>query len=66
MDDRPGGLAYILNLLAEAGINVEDAYGFVVKDRETAVLLLELEQIEPSEAVLRQAGVRLLSDDELL
>ncbi|MHB8780876.1 MAG: ACT domain-containing protein [Candidatus Geothermincolia bacterium] len=66
MDDRPGGLAHILGLLAAAGINVEDAYGFVVKDRETAVLLLELEDVLAAEGALKEAGVRLLSHDELL
>ncbi len=66
MDDSPGGLAHILSLLAAAGINVEDAYGFVVKDRETAVLLLELEDLPAAEGALKKAGVRLLSHDELL
>ncbi len=65
MDDRPGGLHRIFNILGRAGINVEDAYGFVVKDRETAVLLMELSGIAGAEKALVAEGVEILSDREL-
>ncbi len=65
MDDKPGGLYRIFNILGRAGINIEDAYGFVVKDREMAVLLMELTGIGEAEKALAAEGVQILSEQEL-
>ncbi len=65
MDDRPGGLHRVCRVLGEKGVNMEDAYGFVVKDRETAVLVVEVEKIPEAENILRDAGFKLMSDEEL-
>ncbi len=65
MEDRPGGLHAVCAALGEKGINIEDAYGFVVKDRETAVLVMEVEKIPEAEDVLRGAGFHILEDHEL-
>lgn len=65
MDDRPGGLHAVCATLGEKGINIEDAYGFVVKDRETAVLVMEVEKIPEAEGVLREAGFHMLEDEEI-
>ncbi len=65
MNDRPGGLHEILKVLDARGINVEDAYGFVMQDSKTALLVVEVEKIPEAEEVLRSAGLRTLSDEEL-
>ncbi|MDI6873881.1 ACT domain-containing protein [Candidatus Solincola sp.] len=65
MDDRPGGLHRVCRALGERGVNIEDAYGFVVQDRRTAVLVVEVEKIPEAEEVLRAGGFELMSDEEL-
>lgn len=65
MDDRPGGLHHVCRVLGERGVNIEDAYGFVVRDRHTAVLVVEVEKIPEAEEVLRASGFALMSDEEL-
>jgi hypothetical protein len=65
MNDRPGGLHEILQVLDARGINIEDAYGFVMQDSKTALLVVEVEKIPEAEEVLRSAGLRTLSDEEL-
>lgn len=65
MDDRPGGLFRICQALGEKGVNVDDAYGFVVKDRQTAVLVVEVEKIPEAEEVVSGAGFEIMSDQEL-
>jgi len=65
MDDRPGGLHRVCRALGEKGVNIEDAYGFVVKDRETAILVVEVEKIPEAEKILAAAGFEILSDEEL-
>jgi hypothetical protein len=65
MNDQPGGLHEICQVLDGQGINIEDAYGFVVQDLKTALLVVEVEKIPEAEDVLRSAGLRTLSDEEL-
>jgi hypothetical protein len=65
MDDRPGGLHAAAQALSAAGINIEDAYGFVVEDKRRAVLVVEVEKIPEAVGVLRARGIRTLSDEEI-
>jgi hypothetical protein len=65
MEDRPGGLHTIAKVLSRAGINMEDAYGFVVEDRKRAVLVVEVEQMAEAEAHLRESGMAMLTDAEI-
>ncbi len=65
MNDRPGGLHEICQVLDARGINIDDAYGFVVQDLNTALLVVEVEKIPEAEEVLSSAGLRTLSDEEL-
>jgi hypothetical protein len=65
MNDQPGGLHEICQVLDGQGINIEDAYGFVVQDLKTALLVVEVEKIPEAEEVLHSAGLRTLSDEEL-
>jgi hypothetical protein len=65
MDDRPGGLHEATAALSAAGINIEDAYGFVVEDKRRAVLVVEVEKIPEAIGVLRERGIRTLSDEEI-
>ncbi|OFW55552.1 MAG: hypothetical protein A2W01_04900 [Candidatus Solincola sediminis] len=65
MDDQPGGLFRVCRALGERGVNVEDAYGFVVKDRQTAILVIEVEKIPEAEEIVTGAGFRIMSDEEL-
>ncbi|MCX7667911.1 MAG: ACT domain-containing protein, partial [Atribacterota bacterium] len=43
MEDKPGTLHRIAQVLTENGVNIEDAYGFVVKSGEKAVLVIQVE-----------------------
>lgn len=65
MNDQPGGLHEICQVLDARGININDAYGFVVQDLKTALLVVEVEKIPEAEEVLSSAGIRTLSDEEL-
>ena len=66
VEDRPGGLFAIVNVLAEAGINVENASGFVIESNKLAVLILEVSDIGAAKNLLLQKKIHLLTEDELL
>lgn len=65
MDDRPGGLHRVAEILGGEGINIDDAYGFVVEDKKRAVLVVEVEKIPAAIELLKARGLATLTDDEI-
>ena len=65
VDDRPGGLSGLLQILASAGVNVEDCYGFVVESGSRAAVVIEVEKFPEAESVLVNSGVKTLTDAEI-
>jgi hypothetical protein len=63
--DRPGGLAGILGTLQGKGINVEYMYAFVQKSEGNAVLIFRFDDADKAIEVLRPAGIRVLSGEEM-
>ena len=63
--DRPGGLARVLAVLTEAGINIEYMYAFVEKSGENAVLIFRFDDPDTAITVLQGAGIRILSGEEV-
>jgi hypothetical protein len=63
VEDRPGGLHAVLTILTRRNINVEDSYGFVLKDR--AVLVIEVGNVAEATNLLEGAGLQLLSKEEI-
>jgi hypothetical protein len=65
--DKPGNFHRLTAALAENGINVVDAYGFVLQPHKTGVCCLELQNLEDTNAeqVIKQAGFTILHDEEL-
>ena len=64
-DDRPGGLASLLTLLSDAGIDVEYVYAFVAQAKAHAWVVLRVDDNAAAERVLRAAGVTLVSEDDI-
>ncbi len=52
MRDSPGGLYEVSHILSKNGINIENAYVYVVESRARAFLLVEVKDIEKAKAVL--------------
>lgn len=63
--DRPGGMAGILKVLREAGINVEYMYAFVQKSGGHAIIIFRFDETDRAVEALRKAGIRLLSGEEV-
>ena len=60
IEDRPGGLDRLVQLLLDNGINVENAYGFVLESSKTAVFVIDVDQLEKTQKVLKDAGLETL------
>lgn len=65
MSDAPGALHDMLVLLAKAGVNVQNAYGTVLGDGRTAILVIDVEDIEHTQQLFIDAGIKTLSAEEV-
>jgi hypothetical protein len=65
VEDRPGGLKRILQILFEAGTNVEYMYAFVRQSGERAVLIFRFDDIDSAVDVLTRNGVTVIKGEKL-
>ena len=65
VSDKPGGLSRVLNILGDAGINVEYMYAFVEKSSDNAVMIFRIEDIKGAIKVLSDNNVTILSHEEV-
>ena len=65
IEDQPGGLFRLMQTLGEKGVNVLNAYGFVIESRREAVCCIEVEDAARATAALEGSGFRILADREL-
>ena len=67
MGDKPGSLHSVLALLANTGLNIETAYGTVLQEKKSAILVIDVESVTVGKAkeTLVKAGVKLLEDEAI-
>lgn len=63
--DQPGGLALVLDRLAEQGIEVEYLYSFVRNAGDHALIIFRVDKLPEAQATLQEAGIKLLSQEEV-
>ncbi|MHB1315277.1 MAG: ACT domain-containing protein [Christensenellales bacterium] len=63
--DKPGGLAKVLALLDEAGINVEYLYSFVRTPSDKALILFRVDDIGRAVKLLKENDIHTLSHQEV-
>lgn len=65
MEDKPGGLHKIVEVFSKNGINILDAYGFVIESNRIAVLCVEVEKVSGLDEILQAEGLKIISDQDL-
>lgn len=63
--DRPGGLAGVLKIFGEKGINIEYMYAFVGASLNNAVVVIRVEEIDRAISLLRESEIHLLTGSEV-
>ncbi|MDR2161471.1 MAG: ACT domain-containing protein [Desulfovibrio sp.] len=66
MEDRPGGLARVLQILADAAVNVEYLYAFITRKAGNALVILRVEDVDFAEKMLAKKGVQIADASTLL
>ncbi len=65
IDDKPGGLDKLVQVLAGEKINVENAYGFVTESWKNAIFVVEVDQLEKTREILKKKGFETLDTESL-
>lgn len=63
--DRTGGLASVLKVVNDAGLNVEYMYAFVNKTGEDAVLIFRFDDIDNAIETLQKSGFKILTGEQI-
>ncbi|WP_028319313.1 ACT domain-containing protein [Desulfobulbus elongatus] len=63
--DRAGGLASVLEVVHEDGLNVEYMYAFVNRSGTNAVLIFRFDEMDKAIAVLQEKGFVLLTGQQI-
>jgi hypothetical protein len=65
VNDEPGGLHRILDLLLKANINVEYMYAFVQQSGKNAVMIFRFDDLDMAGEELRKNGINVLTGEQL-
>ena len=65
VEDRPGGMADILDVVSRANINIEYMYAFAERHGAKAVLVFRFADPDQAIAVLTAAGINVLSSIDI-
>ncbi len=65
IDDRPGGLDGLVQILAKEQINIDNAYGFVLESHQKAVFVVDVDNRKGAQKLLAKNGYKTLDEDAL-
>lgn len=65
LEDKPGGLDRLTQVLYKENININNAYGFVVENGERAVFVVDVDQIDKAEQLVEKNGFKTLDTEGL-
>ena len=65
VDDKPGGLAEVLKILADNDVNIEYMYGFVEKFSDRALLVFRFDKPEQASRILTKNEVKIIRQEQI-
>lgn len=65
VDDRPGGLYAVLDVLATANVNVEYMYAFITEREGRAAVFFRFEDADAALVALESVGIPILAGESL-
>jgi len=63
--DRPGGIAQVLDVLEQLGLNVEYVYAFAFRRKDRAILVFRFDDPDAAVEALQSRGVSVIGNEEL-
>lgn len=65
VEDKPGGLHRILDILNKAGINVEYMYAFVTQSGNNAIMIFRFDNIDEAFKLLEENNVKVINGSKV-
>ena len=65
IDDKPGSLSKVLQLLFDGGISIEYLYAFITRKKENAYVILRMEDNEKAAQILSKYQIKIARQEEL-
>jgi hypothetical protein len=65
VEDHPGGLAQVLEIIEQSGINLEYMYAFTFGSKDTAVIVFRFDDPDAAVKALQAKGVNVIGSVEL-
>ena len=65
VEDKPGGLSHILEVLDQDNVNVEYMYAYVEKSRDNAIVICRIDDRDRALQILEKNGIATLSAEAL-
>ena len=66
VDDQPGGLLRILDIIGEAGINIEYMYAFTFHSGENAVMVFRFDSPDKAIVTLQDKNIKVIPSIDIL
>ena len=64
LEDRPGELDRVLGVIAEAGLNLNYVYSFVIRNRKTPLMVMHIDDLEIATQILSENGVKVETSED--
>ncbi|MDR0357271.1 MAG: ACT domain-containing protein [Clostridiales Family XIII bacterium] len=65
IEDKPGSLAGILRVLADAGVSVEYLYAFITREKGNAYVILRVEDNARATEIFRRHDIKTVAANEI-
>ena len=65
LEGRVGALCYVLDFLAQAGVNIEYIYAFTASEDFGAYVVIRVDDTQKAEQVLQQHNIPILNEDDI-
>ena len=65
VEDKPGGLAAVLHVFVESGLNIEYMYVFIEKRGDKALLVFSVDDVAKAERALDAGNIGMFNDDRM-
>ncbi len=65
VEDKPGGLARVLQVIKDGNLNIEYMYAFTQKSGESGLIIFRFDELDKAIDMLLKSDVRLLSGEEV-
>lgn len=65
MEDRPGALYKVIDILSKAGVNIEYMYAFTASDSLGAYVVFRVDDVAQAQSLIDENGLKSLNDEDI-